>query len=822
MNGIKLINAGAGTGKTFHLVGEALSALDTGLPADGLLITTFTHRAATDIRQRLRRALFASGKTDAAQAVLGGLVGTVNSVCHRLLCEYAMEAGLSPRLQVLDEQESSDLFRIATAEALEQHAVRLEPVARRLERDGGGSGHARRPDWRDDVMAVVSLARSNLMNEAQLRQSAQQSWQGLAKALGSADMASPDQQLDTILPETVSALLNLRSTKKATQEALRVVQPCLNRVHRGEALAWTEWVRFAKLTPAKEGRHWVAPLKALGEQVLSHPGLHEDLQTLIHGIFDCATQALDLYQDYKRRHGLVDFIDQENLILSMMEQHADFREAIHARVQQILVDEFQDTSPIQLALFLALDNRVGRSVWVGDPKQAIYGFRGADYPLMDQITTQVRQTQSLTTSWRSRARLVDFCNAVFTRVFHERSAEDISLDLPPGKDAEGGWLEAWHLHGRSGDEANRALVKGIVQLLEQRPELQPGDLAVLCFQNRHCQSVAAALEAAGIPASAQQGRLMEATECRLALAALRYWQDVGDTLALAEIVALSRQHPANASWLEALITDDARALDHWRRDPLIQALEDSRSRWAVKASPTDALLMAMEAIHLIPTVQAWHRPLRRMANLDALRGCCLAYEARCRLYHRPATLAGLIRHLQRDETRQPPLQGDQSVQVITYHGAKGLEWPVVILTDLDREISGSGFGVSMAASTELDLNHPLADRTIHYWPWPFGTQQRFAPLEQRLSSQPEHREAIDRAGDEARRLLYVGMTRARDGMILALRRQVCKSSSKLNTRWLDELVDEKGIAVLDLDLEPGEQPVTIGNTPIPINVKHLI
>jgi ATP-dependent exoDNAse (exonuclease V) beta subunit len=100
-----------------------------------------------------------------------------------------------------------------------------------------------------------------------------------------------------------------------------------------------------------------------------------------------------------------------------------------------MVDEFQDTNPIQLSLFLALNELVGRSIWVGDSKQAIYRFRGTDPLLMNEVVSLIGKTKILDCSWRSRKKLVEFTNAIFSEVFHEMNENKVCLDIPTQRKA---------------------------------------------------------------------------------------------------------------------------------------------------------------------------------------------------------------------------------------------------------------------------------------------------------------------------------------------------------------------------------------------------
>ncbi|HEB13230.1 MAG TPA: hypothetical protein ENI11_06100, partial [Actinobacteria bacterium] len=160
-------------------------------------------------------------------------------------------------------------------------------------------------------------------------------------------------------------------------------------------------------------------------------------------------------------------------------------------------------------------------------------------------------------------------------------------------------------------------------------------------------------------------------------------------------------------------------------------------------------------------------------------------------------------------------------QVLTYHRAKGLEWPVVVLAGLNAGSRATAFSASVVAAPKFDPTDPLANRSIRFWLWPFGAQNNLPELDNRLIDREEEISARDRERTESRRLLYVGMTRARDGMVFAMRKSVTKGKTSLNTAWLNELTDEAGNPVLKLPLEAGGQELKVGDRSVLITTREF-
>ena len=131
------------------------------------------------------------------------------------------------------------------------------------------------------------------------------------------------------------------------------------------------------------------PVIRAAQRYEEHPRLRADIEKYTQSLFEFAARALTLYQERKGERGLLDFVDLEQLTLELLQQSA-VAEVIREEFDLLVVDEFQDTNPIQLALFIRLAALVKHgAVWVGDVKQAIYGFRGSDPTLMDAVLASV-------------------------------------------------------------------------------------------------------------------------------------------------------------------------------------------------------------------------------------------------------------------------------------------------------------------------------------------------------------------------------------------------------------------------------------------------
>ena len=173
----------------------------------------------------------------------------------------------------------------------------------------------------------------------------------------------------------------------------------------------------------------------------------------------------------------------------------------------------------------------------------------------------------------------------------------------------------------------------------------------------------------------------------------------------------------------------------------------------------------------------------RLGNLEALINLATQYEDLCRSAQHAASISGLQLWLaETAEGRQDMLAEPaiDAVKILTWHGAKGLEWPVVILADLATDIRDRLWSISAGPGAKFDVQAPLEGRIIRYWPWPFGKLKNVG-LADDIARAPVAEAFRQAALDETKRLVYVAMTRARDLMVLA------RSDRKLNGEWLDSV-----------------------------------
>lgn len=839
---ITIISAGAGSGKTYTLTGRMVELMQQGVRARGIMATTFTQKAAAELQERVRARLLEQGMTEAANELGSALIGTVHSIGVRLLQRFAFEAGVSPLVEIIADSDQQRLFNESLAQVLTD--ARIETMNRLADRLGltkktDGSAY----DWRRDIRDITDVARANNFTRAVLQSSKQRSREAFDHLLPQAQDTGPivwNNRLSSLIDQTVAALdANEADETKTTREAAEELRNLQNQLKwRGE-LYWHEWVKISKAKVGARSRDLFEDLRLFALSHDEHRQFRTDVHQFIDTVFDIASDALGEYEQYKKKRGLIDYTDMETYVSRLL-RIVSVQTALRDELDLLLVDEFQDTSPIQLDIFLQLSRLARHSIWVGDPKQSIYGFRGADPALMQAIiraTGGVRPENILRKSWRSRTDIVYAVNAIFTRAFPDLPAEQVALEPAYGTDPKypdgGAGVVHWHFQ----NEADTRKVPGspwmenciaaqIRVFLERKMPVfskkrdtsrpvQPGDIAVLCRSNDGCAKMAAALHRSGLKASIARAGLLETPEGKLALACLKCLLNPSDALSIAEILTLT-----GAQTLEELVDDRLDFLERLRngdepgrwasQHSFIQQLQSLRPRTA-DLSASEIINLALDELDLRRIAARFGNAAQRLDNLDRLRHYALEYESACQRLHAAASLGGFLLWLNELERQGQDFQGSgespDAIRVLTYHKSKGLEFPVAICHNLNQGLKEKIWGLNLVDErAEPDLNDILGQRWMRFWVNPYGDQWRNTRLEEAIRQSAEWAQARKQALEEEARLLYVGLTRARDYLVFP--------TNVKGAPWLNRVFNHGDETIPTLDPNSDETPFIWNGEPV--------
>ncbi|NJK83054.1 MAG: UvrD-helicase domain-containing protein [Saprospiraceae bacterium] len=448
-----MISAGAGSGKTYRLTQEMVQLLRRGVRASGIIATTFTAKAAAELQERVRTKLLEEGLTQQADELSNALIGTVHGLGVKLLKRFAFEAGVSPSVDIIAEEDQQIMFNQSLAMVLHQERVEMmERLCDRL-----GLNKKNNYDWRKEVKQITEIARTNAFGKTQLEESKWRSFQSFEHYLGNANKSSKTaylQQLAQAIDAAINTLENSEDDTKITRTAITELKGLKREFQLKGDLYWWEIVKLTKLKVSKKSQEQLADLQTLAAQHEQLIAFRDDIRQYIHLLFDMANEAIEEFDRYKKQRGLVDYTDMEVSIKELL-NHPQVQAVLKEELDLLMVDEFQDTSPMQLEIFLKLARLAKFSVWVGDPKQSIYGFRGAEPQLMQAIIQQnggVRLEDIQDTSWRNREDIVCCTNAIFSKAFSDLPVEQVALKSVRTKGKTNKYFDAEPI------EANEALL----------------------------------------------------------------------------------------------------------------------------------------------------------------------------------------------------------------------------------------------------------------------------------------------------------------------------------------------------------------------------
>jgi len=818
-----VVEAGAGTGKTTALVSRIIALVAQGREICHIAAITFSEAAAAELRDRVRYALEEAvagsddqvtsdtGRTrchDALEHLDDASISTLHGFAQRILASYPMEAGLPPQFEVLDgiesamelegrwaELESSLLedpsietdLLCAQALGIELDTMRSIAFALHggLDRIGGADFPPRPfPDLSAGVTAVVAALDAAVDRVGECT-------------------APDDDKLALHLKGLVPYRDSLRSAveRAGGDRSVDVTIDILELLAEGPALHCAR---------GQKG-NW-PDVVAVRTRCESARGARDRLllsarQALLHTFVHRAVEFVRDYAAWRRTEGRLGFQDLLILAVDVLRTVPSVLEATRDRHRYVLVDEFQDTDPLQvdLAVLLAssdpdagakaaaeIEIDAGRLFLVGDPKQSIYRFRRADLAVYAAAAARPDLSQlTLTRSFRSVPGLLDFVNRVFGILLAdgEPGVQAAPVELTPSRAASCGCPVPVRIVGEP-HEGNIGLIREreaseiaavITRIKADRWQVREanaalrgvdafrdakfGDVAILLPTRTTLDGIEAALEQAGIPVRIESQSLVFATaEVHDILAALTAIDDPSDEVALVGALRsptfgcsdsdLIDYYEAGGRWsylarLPAGVSDAQPVASAMAS---LRGLHEQRS-WRSVSETLDALvterrLLALALAHLRPR-DHWRR-IRFLA--DQAR----SFDDRGHTGLR--NFVSWVRHRADEKARASevivPEADDDAVRILTVHGAKGLEFPIVVLAGLNSR------------------PHPYAPAVLWSEGGPEFSISRRKGHEVCTAGYDDarERERVHSAAEEVR-LLYVAATRACDHLVVSVHRK---------------------------------------------------
>ena len=831
-----LVRAGAGSGKT-EVLAQRFVALVAGdiatrepLAPERIAAITFTEKATADMRRRIAEVLDdrivreedASRRAALIRArrTMGlARISTIHAFCARMLREFPIEAGIDPAFQVLDEYQSITFLGGQCRESIADAVRREDPGAIRLVGARGLYGFTHQMGAIDLVLNAVSEA-ARLGRSAEWIRLTAQTTAAKLRVFGEAIPGLRRQLLELI--EKLLATRGVVGKAKEKLDALRGEWPRLksaiekftadSQPSDQDALATLD-----ALLPDKRNQTIKAALVEIDEvanQLIESYGAYRAAQATREIAALVADVAAEL-ERRKRNERVVTFDDLLILAERLLRDHPEVAIRYRHALAALLVDEYQDTDPIQDGVVRLLTESGAPApelFVVGDEKQSIYRFRGADVTVFNRRRAlESIFSQPLQKNRRSLPPIVDFVNAVSAHSMAPRTDPDDkpyrvkwseehrlrsirpsgdrpAVELIVGPQAKNGDGSKRNARAQRRVEANAIarrcarMVAEPVQMIDARTNearaVRFGDIALLLRSFSDVAIYEDAFGRARVPSYTVKGRgFYDCKEVRDLAALLAAIDEPQNSIELVAALRSPLFGLSDQCLLEIALHLNEQRLVDGRSRPLWKVFDDPAERFAwldvereaalgakdvlsalrqmrERQSLTAIIERALELTRFEAVMLGLPKGLQRAANVRKLMETAREFET-----HRFFGLGDFVRHLRllvQETPREPQAQiageGDNVVRLMTIHQAKGLEFPVVIVADLGRRPPSDNESIVMTPQHGL-----LACDTVGA-----GNDRLPNPL---VTEYREEIKAQEQA--EAARVLYVAMTRARDRLILS-------------------------------------------------------
>jgi ATP-dependent helicase/nuclease subunit A len=755
------VEAAAGTGKTTSLVARIVAAVNSGRARlREIVAITFTEKAAGDLKLRLREKLEEKLTGEKLKEALSDLerahITTIHSFCAWILRERPIEAVVDPQFTVADELQGRLLFEEAWEQWLEDGLATNPPALRRALMSGVEL------DKLPELVALLVNYRDRLGSVT-------------LPALQALNVDATIAELKSIAPRLERCLTHFTARNENACTRARALLGTLPLLHHASAERKTAVLCSLELTLPKAMAHFdgEAAYREMKDVVKDIKAILEEFKAaadhnLLMELIAWLRGFIDYFQKVKHDRALLDFDDLLVITRDLLRDNEEVRRDLLRRFKFLLVDEFQDTDPVQTEVVLLLgEGAPGKLFAVGDPKQSIYGFRRADIEMYADTRRQIEQTGKVlifSQNFRSRSTILDWVNDVFAKILVKSVDGDYQPEYIPlaarpelrTTQAAVTLLRPKQFVKTSMDELRRTEATAVAGYLRQQVAsggCKWGDVALLFRSFTSVEIYSDVFQQQGVPFRVIGGKgYYQRQEIQTLSSLLSCLDNPTDKLNLVatlrsplfgwadELVFLA----SKTSGLDYLVGTAPTAPDRVKQTfALLRELHECRHSFSV-AGYVEHVFARSKICEAFFASQP--DGSQCMANL--LKALELARQLESVGVH---SLRAFVRQLREtvlgsvDEPSPDSEEDGKVVSILTTHKAKGLEYPVVVLADLAGRSSDTGAKLLLGREG--------------------GCELRFASRKT-LGFDAVDKEQEKREEAEEIRLLYVAVTRAKERLVI--------------------------------------------------------
>ncbi len=802
-----LVSAGAGTGKTRVLVERFLHLVISGkAPVTEILALTYTDKAAAEMKSRILGRLQELGRLSDRRKLESASISTIHAFAAKILREHPLEAGVAPDFRVIESEETDFFKEQALDSVLEIHCKKGTGIFDLLRSYG-------EPVIRAGLLEILDQSRHKGKTVREF-----------IEAAAPVEAPPSPQAVKTSSFDGASCTNSLELVRTLFQDAGDA--ECLREWQRFETSEPWDWAAieaykaWRKTFTRKSKSPWLE-IRKLTEAFLGWK-LETLAQPWREAVASLACAFEETYENLKKEEGVLDFDDLQIRVVRLFDSASEVAERIRqvyrSQYQAILVDEFQDTSPLQLRLVEQL-SRGDNLFLVGDYKQSIYAFRGAEPELFHYKEREYADPASgkripLLENFRTVPAVLNWINLFFEKLWREDGWNLETLKAGSESKVEGkvSVLAIPLARGEDKDYARMREADGIAAeikaLYNEGKGCRYGDIAILFEAMSDAAIYEYALKKAGIPYFSVSSRgFYQQPEIRDMISVLSFLENPFADIPLAAALRSPFFQVTDDTlfWLARHAKKEDSKAPFYRAvmdyDPIPEISESEKIKLAFFKSIAAELTLEKDKLRLTELLDkvlektgyelclaAGADSVRRLANLKKLMAMARREET-----YGPLGLGDFLKRIKRLELQdvresEAQIEAEASglvVRLMTIHKAKGLEFPVVFVADMGRSSQKSDTAKIMAREG-----------------WGIGIQVRNAETldwESPLGWQSIEQAAKIRKKEERKRLLYVAMTRAKEKLFLC---GVLEEDKKLEGKsfyemrswmhWIESLEAEMG------------------------------